>query len=63
VSAIGLEAKTGVRVLIVLDLEPDFGRVVFGLPNQVELEVPMMPLNPPLSLPIPMKLKNQQLAD
>jgi hypothetical protein len=63
VSAIGLEAKTGVRVLIVLDLEPDFGRVVFGLPNQVELEVPMMPPNPPLSLPIPMKLKNQQLAD
>jgi hypothetical protein len=62
VSAIGLEAKTGVRVLIVLDLEPDFGRVI-GLPIEVEVETTLVLLEPPLSPPIPIKLKNQQLAD
>lgn len=59
---VGLQAVTGVHLEIVLDLEPDFGRVI-GLPIQVELEVTMALLNPPLSLPIPIKLKDQQLAD
>jgi len=59
---LGLETVIEVRLQIVLDLELDFGRVI-ELPIELELEVTMMPLNPPLSLPIPTKLKDQHLAD
>lgn len=55
VIVIGLEAVLGVLLEIVLDLEPDFGRVI-GLPIEVEVEVTMSLLNPPVSLPIPIQL-------
>lgn len=54
---VGLEAVIEVRLQIVLDLEPDLGRVI-RLPIELEVEVTIMLLDPPLSLPIPIKLKD-----